>query len=411
MVEKILKNLTHARSAYVVINVMLSAVGLVRSFFCLRILGFQELGSLTIFQNLAFIGSLFQLGLISGAYRIYTLDESQSNNLHNTIVSFLLAVLSAFSAVAFIAQFFKHDITGVLVFSGIFLGVLALYSNWLISTFLARSKLKELNKINLLSMVVGLATILLIYQFGLTGAILSILAQPLSFIAISLVRYPALRPTKLMLSKDLISKSLSYGFIPFVAGILFFLNAQIERWSIAYFLNTESLGKFFLATLFSTIFILVPNSLNNIFFPKALNFYANKDYDLLKIALKKFYVLLVAYDLVCVASTLLFLRPLVSMMFPNHIPGIELVYTILPGLVAVSFVIPIFMTFNFSLTLKPILAGYILSTIIMLILMTISIRSGSFSISTVALIESISNACLLCYAGVAYSIYYRKIWT
>ena len=57
------------------------------------------------------------------------------------------------------------------------------------------------------------------------------------------------------------------------------LYLQAERWSINGVLGVEALGSFYLVFLYVSLFQLVPNSVNSIFFPKGVKSYAEKRYD------------------------------------------------------------------------------------------------------------------------------------
>ncbi|MEK6780153.1 MAG: hypothetical protein AABY93_00505 [Bacteroidota bacterium] len=395
---------------FILINVAISGIGLARSFVCLKRLDFHDLGFFTIFQNISFLSSLLQLGIISGAYRISMLDESKGKALNDTLFTFLLITLSVSLLGATVLSLFYLHFNKIIIFSGILLGVLSLYSNWLVSTFLARHKISDLNNINLSSAIIAIVSVSLISIFGIYGAIISVAAQPVAFVCISLLKYPNLRPKKLTLDFKIISKAVSYGFIPFLAGIMFYLNYQIERWSIAYYIDTESLGRFFFAGLYNTIFILVPNSLNTLFFPKSLNHYVNKEYTDLKIVIKKFFVIIIAYGVLCMIVTSFFMKPVIALFFPNHLDNIQYVYIILPGLIAMSLTLPISLLFNSSLMLKPILVGYLISVSMTVILIFSCSHFGYFSLTNVAYIDSIGSIALLIYMLFAYSKYHSKIW-
>ena len=89
---------------YVVVNIFVSFVGFLRSFAFMKWLGLEELGLISLVQTvMQFIG-LFQLGLINGGYRMFSLNkvkeqERVNNLLFTAFCIFLIVLLLAWTII------------------------------------------------------------------------------------------------------------------------------------------------------------------------------------------------------------------------------------------------------------------------------------------------------------------------
>ena len=107
--------------------------------------------------------------------------------------------------------------------------------------------------------------------------------------------------------------------------------------------------------MYVSLYLLVPTSINSIFFPKSVKAYSEARYGDFKRFLKFYYLVLVGYAVLIVGATVFFLKPFVSLVFPNHLPGVHLVYLVLPGLIMQSLSEPIGLIFNSAVILRPML--------------------------------------------------------
>lgn len=390
--EKYLGYLTRPTTLYVVVNLVVSFVGFLRSFAFMRWLGLEELGlislALTVIQ---FIG-LFQLGFINGGYRMFSLnkvkEQERVNNLLFTAFGiFLFLFLIAWGII--VGTRHKILMDNDLLLVAILVGILTLVNTWLNNTLIGKQKLGEINFINLIAISASVLSLLLVYFIGFWGAIISLTVHPLCYVALTLKRNKDLRPTSFLIDKALINEILSYGFIPFLAGVFIMINLQIERWSIAGFLGNEALGRFYLVFLFNTLFMLIPTSVQSIFFPQAVRTYDEGNIVEFKNVIKKLSLVTVAYDAAIVLATLFLFKSFVTLVFPLHVDNVIYVYFFIPGLLASSFDSVTGLVLNASLRLKVLLwagcAGLLINATGVFILKT----NGLLSLEAMACLKSL----------------------
>lgn len=347
--------LTRPTTLYVIVNIAVSFVGFLRSFAFMRWLGLEDLGLISLAQTvMQFIG-LFQIGLINGGYRMFSLnkvrEQERVNNLLFTSFGFFFIIfMSVWCIIA--ASGNKIIMDNDLLLVAIIGGILTLSNNWLNNTLVGKQKLGEINIINVIAICASVLSLALVYFIGFWGAIISIVIHPLCFLIITLFRNEDLRPTGLLFDKALIKEILGYGFIPFLSGIFVMLNLQVERWSIAGFLGNEALGSFYLVFLFNTLFMLIPTSVQSIFFPKAVRSYDKGNITEFRGVIKRLSLVTIIYDVAILFATIMILKPVVSIVFPLHEDNVIYVYLFLPGLLAWSLESVTGLVLNSSLRLK-----------------------------------------------------------
>ena len=154
----------------------------------------------------------------------------------------------------------------------------------------------------------------------------------------------------------------------------------------------------------------MPTSINSIFFPKAVKSYENKRYCEFKKYIKWYYAVLIGYGALIVIITILFLRPVVSLVFPKHIPGIELVYIIMPGIILQSLSEPIGLILNSSVILKPMLIVNCLNLLLNIAIVILYISTNSFTLRNIALLRTISGVFLFAAFIVVYLIIKKRLY-
>lgn len=381
--------LTRPTTLYVIVNIAVSFVGFLRSFAFMRWLGLEDLGLISLAQTvMQFIG-LFQIGLINGGYRMFSLNkvreqERVNNLLFSSFGIFLVVFLLAWGVIA--ASGNKIIMDNDLLLVAIIGGILTLTNNWLNNTLVGKQKLGEINIINVIAICASVLSLTLVYFIGFWGAIISIVIHPLCFLTITLIRNKDIRPTGFLIDKALIKEILGYGFIPFLSGIFVMLNLQVERWSIAAFLGNEALGRFYLVFLFNTLFMLIPTSVQSIFFPKAVCSYDEGNMKEFGNIIKKLSIVTVVYDVAIIFATITLLKSVVSVVFPLHEDNVIYVYLFLPGLLAWSLDSVTSLVLNSSLRLKIMfyagLAGFLTNV------------SGVFLMKYLDMLTLSSMACL-----------------
>lgn len=347
---------------FIFINILVAFFGFTRSFAFMKFFNFQELGVITLVSTAASLIGFFQIGLINGGYRIIALKKTDlSIKTNNVIFSFfgvLSIILFTVSIFGYFLGFFSDGL--ILIVINV-LGISILINNWLTNTLIGGSEFKRLNIANFFSGLASLLCLVVAYYFGLYGALLSLMIQPILFVLLVFISDRKELPSKFDLDLKYVKYILSFGFIPFISGIFFIMYQQVERWSVTFFLGVESLGKMYLVFLTTTLWLLIPMSINSLFFPKAVKFFENGNMDQLKKTVNQYFLILILYSTVGVILIILIFPPLVELLFPNHYSYINLVFLILPGLFFRNMCDPIVLLLNSMVKLKPILYSDIIS--------------------------------------------------
>lgn len=342
--------------SFITINIFVAFLGFVRSFAFMKFLDFKELGLLTLIQTGAMLVGFFQIGLINGGYRILALQKSELSEETNNVIFSYISLLSIFLTILFfigsIAGLFPEKLIIIL---SIITGLCLLINNWLTNTLIAVRAYTRINKANSISALISLACLPLAFYWGIYGGALCILVQPLVFSLIVLLSGESERPTKFVFNIPKIRKILHYGFIPFLSGLFFLSYVQIERWSIAAFLGTIALGNLYLVYLISTLWILIPTSIMNLLYPRAVLFYENKDLFSFKNVIVIHSFLVIGYCVLVAFLIIFLLKPIVALIFPQHSPFVILAIYALPGLIFRSLADPISVVLNSIVKLKPML--------------------------------------------------------
>lgn len=171
--------------------------------------------------------------------------------------------------------------------------------------------IKDINIRNLISGTISIALIPLAYFYGIIGGIISIMMQPVVFVVLALLMHKSLRPDSICFDRKEIKYILSLGFVPFMIGIFTIVNIQIERWSIAYILNVQELGNFYLVFIFSSLFVLVPTSINYLFLPNIIYSYENGLMAEFRRHVRNYTLVLMGYGICVVLAVLTSLQPLI----------------------------------------------------------------------------------------------------
>jgi len=372
---------------FILINIIVAFLGFVRSFVFMKFLDFEELGLLTLLQTGAMFIGFFQIGLINGGYRLVALqNNSVTEKTNNVIFSYFGVLFSFLISIYLINSFFNILSDHLFLFILLVFGFSLLVFNWLTNTLIAERKYALLNKVNFVSAMMSILCLPMAYYWGAYGGAFCLLIQPVVFCLCILLFSKKFRPTRYLLNIVELKEILHYGFIPYVSGIFFLLYIQIERWSITLYLGTTALGNMYLFILVTSLWVLVPLSIMNLFFPKCVTLFENKNYlELNKLVRNHFYIVL-GYCLITVVILILFLKPLIGYVFPDHLPFVNLVYIGIPGLVFRTLSDPIAVFLNSVVKLKPILWSDIISIVFYLSLILLMVGNEWFSLTNVIIV-------------------------
>lgn len=396
-------------SVFIAVNVFVSVFGFFRSFAFIKFFDFKELGIITLVSTAAMVIAFLQLGLINGGYRIIALHDKDSNNkVNNVIFSYFLVLTLVLVGFTFVTMCFGFIPDWEIAFLVIFIGIFSLVTNWLTNTLIGGGEFNRLNIANFISALSSLLCLVFAYYYGLIGAITSLLIQPLLFVVIVFITDKKEIPTHFDLDYKYIKHILSFGFIPYLSGIFFLLYQQIERWSVNYFLGSEALGKIYLVFLTTALWVLIPSSINSLFFPKSVKYFENGDRNQLKTTIYNYFIILAIYCFIAVLMLFLLFSPLVEFVFPKHLPYVKLVYIILPALILRTLADPLVLLFNSIVKMNPILWSDIISTVFYIFLIFALHFFKIFSLENVLICYGFYNLIRFCYLFVNFILLKRK---
>jgi O-antigen/teichoic acid export membrane protein len=378
---------------YILVNAFSSLLRFVRSFVFMKYLNFTDLGLVTVVSTIISMFGMLQFGLLNGGYRILSLrklkeDEDTINNLIYTYFVILFAFV--FMLVFALKGFgFDFGVSFVFVILAIIFGIITLISNWINNQLSAHMSFKALNYLELASTILSLPLIFLIPKIGMWGAILGIFSTPLIYVLCAYVLHPHLIPRNFQFDLKIYRWILSFGFIPFISGIFVQLHSQIERWSILSNLDIEALGKFSLPLFYATVFMMVPLSVNKLFFPPSIQKFSIGEFDKVKKILKNYVIFNIIYATSVFVVTYYLFESMVTFFLPNHFVAIQLVWCVFPGLIALLFLQPLEIIYHASVRLYPVLWTYLTSVLFMFALVLAGTLAFEFSLTTIAIIKSL----------------------
>lgn len=348
-IRNILRN---PKFSYIGLNISLSGLAFIRSFISLKYLNYYELGLVGIVQILAMVISMLQIGMVTGGYKMYSIS-TEDNSINNTVSGYILTILLITTPLSILIHF--KDASYYILLFGIIVGALSLYNNWLTCMMLARGDLKSLNRINLISTLATFFTLPTIFFWTIKGVLLGTAIGPVIFFIYAMVRIGYLRPTRINLDWQMMRKILYYGFIPYLTTTFFYINVQIERWSIVQVLGLEALGKLSLCVILTAAFMIVPSSISNLYFPGSMKTFTEKNFSAFQHILKRYAVIILLYSLSFVIGTSLMAHIIVPLIFPKHVAQIPLIYWILPSLLFTGVNTILTMLFNAAFKYRAII--------------------------------------------------------
>ncbi|MDH6525577.1 lipopolysaccharide biosynthesis protein [Polynucleobacter sphagniphilus] len=398
-------------SSYVAGNIVISALAFLRNIIFMRAMGFDDLGQIALMQSITTGVIFFQFGLINGAYRIYTSGNIEYNRkINDNVFTFLFMLSGLFIiCILFIVNFNNLIVKSINIQTinfGLVAGLATLFSTWMNNTLISEGRLKLTNFVNLSAIIISVLISFYVDSMGLSLAFLALLIQPLAISILILTINKKIRP-KISLDKAIIRHLIFLGFPPFFAGLLTLLNLQIERWFIVGYLGVEDLGRYSIVIFFTTLFSLIPASLLNIFYPKAVLSY-EKDEKLRFISiLKKHAKLLFIYISLIILMTIFGLKFALEIFLPKFSGQEQLVYLALPGLVALTF----FDTASlllYSAKKMGLLILYPLNAFLIFLTLTIiMVRLEIFTLNNLVILKSISHILSLSIV-IIFAIYFFK---
>jgi hypothetical protein len=353
-----------SKYSFVIVTVINSAISFGKSYLFMDLLNKDSLGYLAIFQSVIVIVSFFQIGVLHGGYRIISFSVERKN-FTNAVVSNFLLFLSFLSVCCLIFYSSIWEFSWFIV-TAVFVGLISLWASWFTNLYLGLGKSKQLSNMIFFSIIFSLFFIPFLYWYGIFGAVLIISMQPLSFVILSLVLNKDFRFSYDLKSLFKIKMLANYGFIPFLTGVLYLANMQLERFVIGADLGVTSLGDYYLVFVYTSIFMVGPSALGMLNFPPLMKeLRSNKNKSFFSV-FKVYYIELLAYISLVILLTLFVLPSIIEVYLPSHIQGIKYVNIIFIGLILYCLIDPISFLINARLDYKQLITIYIYAIIISL---------------------------------------------
>jgi O-antigen/teichoic acid export membrane protein len=398
------------RVFFVMVNVAVNFLFLLRSYVTMRTLNYSDLGLVALLQTIMlFVGTL-QLGVINGGYRLLCSEGDDSARvINNFVYTFVGGLAVVLFALAGCASVFSRDPDYALVTSlAIAAGILTIIKNWMTNYMIAKIMLRRLNYINLISTIASIAPLVFVSSSPLLICMGSIALQPLAFVVYLLATEKILRPKALAFSIPLLRKVLSAGFVVFLTSMFLMANSQIERWSILSYLGVDGLGRFYLALLFLNLYALIPSSLDAIFLPKVVQAYVREDITGMQADMRRFLYATISYAMFASLGVWLLGHVIIGSLLPKYIDDLKYVYLVMPGAVLLGLTSPFAIVFNVVIRYRYYFYAYGLGTLATIALLgSYVVWSGSLNLTALSIIKSVVSIMISIVIVVGYATFLR----
>lgn len=318
----------NAKFIFVLSSLFIAILGLVKSLIFAKYLSFESLGFLALFQSTMALVATFHFGILSGGYRLASYYSEESFNELNSVVYSL--VLFLFIVFIIIIVFFA--ISGLIgeisqmIYFGFFAGFVVLLSSWAMNISIAKSNLSMANKAQLCGAFSSLIMLPFVFEHGLYAAYAVVVIQPLVIFIFLTKSLDYTLPNTLRFDISVVAKVFKTGFLPFLAGLFFIIYQQLEKILIGYTIDIETLGHLTLFYLVFTVWSIVPDSLNKIFYPKATLLFETGKYHDFNFLLVKHFGLVIGYCLFSFLGLYFTLVPAVQFVLPQHLDFVNYIY-------------------------------------------------------------------------------------
>ena len=401
-----------AKVTYVLLTLFTTCIRFFKGFVYMRYLTLKELGILTLITTVMGLFILLQIGLLNGGYRIFSVNNPNKWKVNDTIYSYFL-VIWVIILIGILCSFIFSILNAKeLIFAllGSFFGIIALFNNWNRNLLVAEGKLNQINKYQLISTLISFSFLIFVVYYNIYGALLVTFSIELIFYFITIRNNREYLPRQFTLKYKDLKWILSFGFIPFLAGIVTMVSSQVETWSIAGFISTEALGEFYLPKLYISLFLLIPVAVNRIYFPTVMKEFVNGNFGKVKQILIRFFTINIFTSAFALIISILFIERIVNLFVPNHLVGIPYIWLIIPGLVVYTLLLPIKMIFNAAVKLRPLLIASIIALIFSTFCLLFFGIFKTLILSDVSLIKSITFMIGPLFLLFSYILHKKSLW-
>jgi O-antigen/teichoic acid export membrane protein len=402
------RSLSGERGQFVLVNVFVNLAFLLRSYFFMRILDYRELGTVALLQAIVLLVGALQLGILNGGYRMLCAEAGEGARRINDFTWSFVAVIAllCLAATALLLRLTANGGYSQVAYLGVLAGLGTLLKTWITNVLVARSALRQLNLVNVLSSALSLLVLLAASWNPLLICMLSLLLQPLLFVIAAIVQDRSLVPRTFSLRRDLLHSALASGFVVFLTSVFQLANGQMERWFIVSYDGTGTLGHYYLALLFVNLYALIPTSLDAIYLPLLVRAYFDGDHARVRHIMGRFVGVTIAYTIGAALLTLALASPVIAAVLPRYLVDLKYVYLLLPGLMLFGLTAPLAIVFNVVIQYRFYFIGYGLGSVLTaLLLATIALVSHSADLTLV----SLAKTAVYIFMAVVIAIGYRLI--
>ena len=393
------------RIAFVVVNILVNLLLLVRSYVTMEVLDYRGLGLAALLQSILLLCGALQFGFLNGGYRLLCSAEGEGAQKINNLVYTVIGALSlAFFAAALLSGAAMEEGDLVLVgWLGAGGGGATLLRTWMMNQMVAKVSLARLNRINLVAGFASVACLLAIPIDPLTACLAAVIAQPIAFAVLGTLIDRSLLPTGIEFGRSLVRAALKAGFALFVLNLLVQGNLQLERWYVTSELGLDQLGRLYLAILFTTLFQMVPTSLDQVFLPPMVRAHDAQDYDVLKGQLRQFALVIMGYCGATALALIFLAEPLTGLLLPEYLPDLRWVYLLAPGLILFALAGPLGIAFNVLIEYKWFLIAYSTGTLLTCAVFLTAIAAGwTLTLDEVAILRSVAFGAMALIIGLGW---------
>jgi O-antigen/teichoic acid export membrane protein len=390
---------------YIYVTVITSLLSIFKSYILMRMLSLSEMGIISFIQSIIVFVSFFQIGLLNGGYRLVSKLDLHLRRINDFIFSYIFYLLWV-AIILVLPIYFLFDFSFdlfILIYS-IVAGFITIISNWVTNLLIANQKIDFLNKANLISLASSFLCLFLIKISPLWSGILFITSQSffLVFVGLYLGGYK-FRIT--YLNKRTFKYIFLVGFTPFLINMIGSFFLLFEKWLITADLGINSLGKYYLVGVYSTLFQLVPSALNNLEFPNATRTLGRGMNSLMMLKEFKLYFLkLFIYVIVAGILTYTLTFFVIDYFLPQYKSSVYLIKIVYWGLALTTISQPINLVFQVKYEYKKTLSVYLVSILFAFVAYYIFTFKDTTNLETYAYISLFFNIVV----GINFCLFFWK---
>ncbi|MBA4804663.1 MAG: hypothetical protein H2038_08450 [Brevundimonas sp.] len=390
--RSLLRLAAHERSMFVAVSLGVNLVLVGRSYVTMQVLDYRDLGLAGVLQSIVLLLGVMQFGFLNGGYRLLcSAQDAEARRINDLVFSFIGTLALAAVVITLAATPLLRSPDVILVtWLGVVGGIATLTRTWLMNHMIARGELSRVNRVNLVSAAGSVAMLVFIPVAPLTACLAAVVAQPIIFVLGAIVADRSMIPGRFEFSRPLVRDVIRAGFVMFLVGVFLQVNFQFERWYVTGLLGLEAMGHLYLATLFITLFQMVPVSLDQIFLPPIVRSEAAGDEAAVRGALRQFFLVELAYCIAAGAAVGLLAEPTLGAILPQYVGDLRYVYIVLPGLLLITLSAPFSIMFNVLIRYRFYFAAYGAGTLLTgLVLLAGAWAGGALNLDHVMLLRSV----------------------